>query len=135
MNRKDFFSKVLFGGSVLLIAPTVFSSCSKASTSGTIGNSVIDLNASEFAALKTVGGFAYSGNVFIIRTSDTNYTALSTTCTHQGCTISYNSSSKRLVCPCHGAMFNTTGAVLQGPASTPLTIYTTTVVGTTLTIS
>jgi cytochrome b6-f complex iron-sulfur subunit len=135
MDRKEFFGKVLFGGSVLFLAPSVFSSCSKSNTPGTTGNSVIDLNASEFAALKTVGGYAYSGDVFIIRTSDTNYTALSRTCTHQGSTVSYNSTSKRLICPNHGAIFSTTGAVLQGPASRPLTIYTTTVVGTTLTIS
>ena len=136
MNRKEFFSKALFGGTVLLFAPAVFDSCSKAAdTSGLAGNNVIDLNSTEFAVLKTIGGFAYSGNIVIFRTSDTSYTALSRTCTHQGCTVSYNSSVKRMVCPCHGAEFSTGGSVLQGPASSPLAKYTATVSGTTLTIS
>lgn len=135
MDRKEFFSKVLFGGTVLFVAPTVFSACSTATTPGTVGNTVVDLNSSQFAALKSVGGFAYNGNVFIMRTSDTNYTAISRICTHQGCTVSYNSSTKQFVCPCHGARFSNTGAVLNGPASRPLAIYTATVEGTTLNIS
>ena len=135
MDRKEFFSKVLFGGTVLFVAPSFLSSCSKTTVPGTIGNSVVDLNASEFAPLKTVGGFAYNGNVFIIRTSNTSYLALSRICTHQGCTVSYDSSSKQLICPCHGAMFSNSGAVLQGPASRPLTVYTTTINGTNLNIS
>lgn len=137
MNRKEFFSKVLVGGSVLFLAPAVFTACTKATdlVPATGGNTTIDLTSSSFASLKTVGGYAYSGNVFIIRSSETTYTALSRTCTHQGGTVSYNSSSKRLVCPNHGAMFSTSGVVLQGPANNPLTMYTVTVDGTNLTIS
>lgn len=136
MDRKEFFSKALLGGSMLFFAPAVFNSCSKtADTIGATGNTSIDLNSADFTALKTVGGFAYSGNVIIFRTSDTSYSAISRICTHQGCTVNYSSSSKRLVCPCHGAQFSSTGSVLQGPASRSLTIYTATVVGTTLTIS
>lgn len=135
MNRKEFFSKIFFGGSVLLAAPAVISACSSATPADAAGNNVIDLNSSQFASLKTVGGFAYNGNVFIIRTSDTQYTALSRICTHQGCTVSYNSSDKQLVCPCHGARYNTNGNVINGPATRPLTVYKTTVEGTTLNIS
>jgi len=135
MDRKDFFSKVLYGGTVLLVAPSVFIACSKAATPETLGNTVVDLNSTQFAALKTVGGFAYDGNVLIIRSSATNYTALSRICTHQGCTVNYDSATKRLVCPCHGATYSNTGSVIGGPTSTPLTMYTTTVNGTTLNIN
>jgi len=135
MDRKEFFSKVLFGGTVLLVAPSLLSSCSKAATPGTLGNTVVDLNSSAFASLKTVGGFAYDGNVLIIRSSATNYTALSRICTHQGCTVNYNSATKRLVCPCHGATFSNTGSVISGPTNVALTVYTATVNGTNLNIS
>jgi Rieske Fe-S protein len=44
---------------------------------------------------------------------------LSAVCTHQGCTVQPTGSV--LDCPCHGSRFNArTGAVLQGPAVTPL---------------
>jgi len=137
MDRKDFFKKALIGGGVLIFAPTVFSACTKASdvlpTNG--GTGTIDLTSSAYAALNTVGGYAYSGNVIIIRSSTTSYIAMSSICTHQGCTVGYSSSAKKIVCPCHGAVYNTNGTVLQGPAPSSLKMYTATVNGTTLTIS
>jgi thiosulfate dehydrogenase [quinone] large subunit len=55
----------------------------------------------------------------VIRQSSGELTALSAVCTHAGCRVGYESGV--LVCPCHGSQFNaTTGAVLQGPAATPL---------------
>ena len=58
-----------------------------------------------------------------IRASDGTVTALSAICTHAGCQVSYQAgaSGGQLVCPCHGSVFNAkTGAVIQGPAVTPL---------------
>jgi thiosulfate dehydrogenase [quinone] large subunit len=48
--------------------------------------------------------------------------AYSAICTHEGCTVSYKSASKHLVCPCHGASFDPaqSGAVVSGPTRTPL---------------
>jgi thiosulfate dehydrogenase [quinone] large subunit len=48
--------------------------------------------------------------------------AYSAICTHQGCTVAYKSSTKKLVCPCHGAEFDpmNSAKVISGPAETPL---------------
>jgi cytochrome b6-f complex iron-sulfur subunit len=136
MDRKDFFRKAFIGGSVLIFAPAVFSACTKASDALAIpgGSSTIDLTSSAYSSLKTVGGYAYNGNVIIIRSSATNYIALSSICTHQGCTVGYSNSANKLICPCHGAVYNTSGTVLQGPAPSSLMMYTAIVTGTTLTI-
>jgi Rieske Fe-S protein len=57
----------------------------------------------------------------IIRGSSGQLTAMSAVCTHAGCEVTYQGG--QLVCPCHGSLFNArTGAVEQGPASTPLAI-------------
>ena len=48
--------------------------------------------------------------------------AYSAICTHQGCTVAYKASSKRLVCPCHGAEFDPAAGAkpVAGPANSPL---------------
>jgi len=49
--------------------------------------------------------------------------AYSTVCTHAGCTVRYYAAAQRLVCPCHGAMFDPAqgGQPVRGPARRPLT--------------
>ena len=48
--------------------------------------------------------------------------AYSAVCTHQGCTVEFNSASKNLQCGCHGAVFDPfDGAkVVTGPTNQPL---------------
>jgi cytochrome b6-f complex iron-sulfur subunit len=44
--------------------------------------------------------------------------AVSTVCTHLGCIV--RASSQGFECPCHGSRFATDGAVVKGPAPSPL---------------
>ncbi len=44
--------------------------------------------------------------------------AISSICTHLGCTV--NMASEGYECPCHGSQYNSTGYVLKGPAKLPL---------------
>ena len=46
--------------------------------------------------------------------------ALSTTCTHLGCTPNWLESAQKFKCPCHGSGFKITGVNFEGPAPRPL---------------
>ena len=54
------------------------------------------------------------------RDSDGAFTVRSATCTHMGCLVRWNPSEKTWDCPCHGSRFRTDGAVISGPAESPL---------------
>jgi len=61
-------------------------------------------------------------NVWIVRDTDNIY-ALSTVCTHLGCTPNWLETEKKFKCPCHGSGFRSTGINFEGPAPRPLERY------------
>ena len=128
MERRDFIRKITVGGSVLFVVPAFIESCSKSNNG--LGNDpsstnpmTVDLTSSQFSSLNLVGGYGYSGNVIIIHTGVNQFMALSKICTHQNCTVAYNSSAKILPCYCHGSEYDLTGKVIRGPAQRNLTKY------------
>ena len=59
--------------------------------------------------------------VFIVRSADGPFHALSAVCTHLGCMTGFRASAGVIACPCHGSKFNAVdGTVLDGPAPVPL---------------
>jgi Rieske Fe-S protein len=66
--------------------------------------------------------------VFLVK-SGSDITALSSTCTHLGCRVSWNAEEQVLKCPCHGGVFDRTGAVKAGPPPQPLAKLATRVEG------
>ncbi|HWV67346.1 Rieske (2Fe-2S) protein [Chitinophaga sp.] len=147
MERRDFVSNI--GLTLALVCTAGLAACSKGGDNnpdpnppgGGGGNAKLSLNLGN--DLTNVGDFKISNGVIIIRTaagnSASSFTALSSTCTHQGCTVAtYNNSSKLIECnaPCgHGSRYTTTGAVNTGPATAALTAYTIKVDGNMLTVS
>ena len=59
---------------------------------------------------------------WIIRDSEGIY-ALSTVCTHLGCTPNWLENESKFKCPCHGSGFRKSGINFEGPAPRPLERY------------
>ena len=75
----------------------------------------------DFAVGSTMPFTASDGSPAILFRTNAGVFAYSAICTHQGCTVAYDSAAHAMSCPCHGAKFDpANGAVLNGPAPTPL---------------
>jgi len=64
------------------------------------------------------GALVYSRSRVAVVHSSKGIYALDLGCTHLGCTVTVTPTE--WVCPCHGSRFDREGAVLEGPASSPL---------------
>lgn len=68
------------------------------------------------------------GTFLLARTSPTTLSVLTATCTHEQTTINLADGSQ-FVCPNHGAIFTTSGAVVKGPANRSLQQFSATING------
>jgi cytochrome b6-f complex iron-sulfur subunit len=108
------------------------------SLSGSVSGSAVVVQVDSTSPLASVGGAAMvrsSGGAFLVaRTGQASFSALTTLCTHETCTIT-GFDNTNFVCPCHGSRFSTTGAVVNGPANAPLRSFATSFSNNVLTIS
>lgn len=63
------------------------------------------------------------GRFYLCRMTDGGFLALSSKCTHLGCTVPWEEKEKRFACPCHGSSFDITGSVVTTPATRPLDMF------------
>lgn len=68
---------------------------------------------------QVVERFKNDQGVWIVRLENTIF-ALSTICTHLGCTPNWLEGEQKFKCPCHGSGFYKTGINFEGPAPRPL---------------
>jgi Rieske Fe-S protein len=99
-----------------------------ATTPATVAGRVVSVTVDAASALASVGSAALVqtslGTFLVAHPAVDTYTALTATCTHEGCGVT-GFSGGRFVCPCHGSQYTTSGAVTTGPATRPLQQYTT----------
>jgi cytochrome b6-f complex iron-sulfur subunit len=108
------------------------------SVAGALVNRTLTITIDAASPLAAVGGAATvsvaTGMYLVARTAQGACTTVTAVCTHEGCAVSGFANSL-YVCPCHGSEFNTSGAVVQGPASSPLRQFPTTLANNVVTVS
>lgn len=142
MERKDFLAALgLSAGSIVITS--CLGACGKSDTGSpdpvtptpTPGTKLdFTLNVSTNADISSKGWTIMNG--VIIAKNGSNYIALSSSCTHQGNPVTYNSGSNNFPCSltdaAHGSVFDSNGTRVQGPATSALKKYSTTLTGSSL---
>ena len=103
---------------------------------GTVAGTTVTV-AVDGTGLAASGGAALvqsTGGIFLVSRSGDTFIALSSTCTHQQCTVS-GISGQRYVCPCHGSTYSFSGQVQSGPAPRSLATHATSFADGVLTIA
>lgn len=134
------------GGSAAVVLPVLCGGCTD-----NPGPPIVDLPPmagkqiaiplSSFPDLMKVGGSlvgmadGYPNPIVIAQFDQGKFAALDAICTHMKCTVSYNALNVELDCPCHNSSYEVDGTVIGGPAPLPLTRFTATSDGTTLTVT
>ena len=68
-----------------------------------------------------------AGRFYLVRLADGGFLALSSKCTHLGCTVPWNEKAKAFPCPCHASTFDARGDVLSPPAPRALDLFPVTI--------
>ena len=81
------------------------------------GDSVV---ITQVSALVAGEGFNFKANdgtdAILFKSKDEKVYALSRICTHEGCSVDFDLAQNKLICPCHGATYETLeGNVISGP--------------------
>lgn len=134
MQRRQFFN--WFGlGILATYLPVALAACSEQNTnnSETPPESKpqekaekVQPNAQGFLLLGTTSELKETGYLInkeykvIALAEKGNISALSLVCTHQSCTVNWQETDNKFVCPCHGSQFAMDGKVLSGFAKSPL---------------
>jgi cytochrome b6-f complex iron-sulfur subunit len=64
-----------------------------------------------------------NGRFYIVRLGDGGFLAVYHRCTHLGCTVPWDSTAQKFICPCHNSQFDQQGVVENPPAPRPLDLF------------
>jgi cytochrome b6-f complex iron-sulfur subunit len=137
MERRQFLESLGIGAAFVLTA-TCMQSCKNdkaENVTPTTGGVDFTLNLDDAAnsALKTNGGYVISNGIVVAKDKDGKFVAATQTCSHQGFKlVVFDGAKNEFNCSQHGARFSTVGAGLNSEASKGLTVYKTTLTGSSL---
>lgn len=102
----------------------------------TINDTTVIIQLDLVEELDSSGGWILiqDANMLVVNVGG-SFFAISSICSHQGCSTSWEYEDEVFTCTCHDSKFSTSGEVLQGPAAAALYSFNTSVKDGILTIS
>ncbi|TVQ05488.1 MAG: Rieske (2Fe-2S) protein [Balneolaceae bacterium] len=91
------------------------------------GNRItIDLNSSAGQLISEESGWLLirDQRTLVVNADGNLIRSFTSVCTHAGCSTNWRFQNRQFVCTCHGARFDTGGAVVRGPATRDLPEFT-----------
>jgi nitrite reductase/ring-hydroxylating ferredoxin subunit len=100
------------------LALAVVAACAQSQSSDSIG----DVPAGNKSALTVGSVVVVTGSPVCIARDEAGVYAMTLICTHESCDMTTDGtvSASRIVCRCHGSVFDPNGAVVHGPARSAL---------------
>jgi cytochrome b6-f complex iron-sulfur subunit len=128
LSRRDFLKLTwaFFGGVVALETAGVFLAYLQPRlTEGEFGSVITAGLVDDFPANSVT--HIPNGRFYIVRIGDGGFLAVYHRCTHLGCTVPWDSTAQKFVCPCHNSQFDQQGTVENPPAPRPLDLFALTI--------
>ena len=102
----------------------------------TVSGNTVTVNLTIQPNLRPASGYLLipEAKVFVIHLGNDQYRAFTSICTHEACDVD-TFFMGRIRCPCHGSQYDFDGMVVDGPAPAPLRRFTSTLSGSTLSIT
>jgi thiosulfate dehydrogenase [quinone] large subunit len=94
---------------------------------GTAPPSGVSIGSASAVPVGGIASFSDPGTgalAYVVQPAAGQFAAFSSVCPHAGCQVQYSSGADEFVCPCHGARFDGTGQLLEGPARRSLDTIT-----------
>jgi Rieske Fe-S protein len=121
LSRRKFFRRLVYG---LLSLQVVYIFVNLLKTGKINGKQAKLFEAGELSFFENGKVYPFgSGHFYLSRLNDGGFLAISTKCTHMGCTVKYYNQPHQFECPCHGSAFNNKGEVLSPPATRALDYF------------
>lgn len=122
MNRRNFIKKAIGAIIGLQFVALFYSFFRSGAKEEKASSEWLDLGmVDDFQKGKT---YSFPNNkLFLHRTAEGEFLALSNKCTHLGCAINLDAASGNFICPCHASHFDKLGRVIQSPAKRALDYY------------
>jgi cytochrome b6-f complex iron-sulfur subunit len=132
MKRKEFIAKLGIGAAFVLTT-NCLQSCTKDSAADGPVDFTLDLKEAANATLAINGNYIVTNGVVVARANDGSYVAATVTCSHDNQKkVTYDKDTNQYYCTAHGAEFDLAGKGKNSLGNKGLTIYKTTLTGTTL---
>jgi Rieske Fe-S protein len=126
-NRRSFLIRLMRSGAAVLSAGTLLRAVSYGQEKQP--RILATTNIADNPNLEKVGGYVLvkkspAGELLIIRSSESEFTSLSTVCPHKHCKVRVLNPTL-IRCPCHKSTYKIDGTYIHGPANASLKKFVT----------